>query len=60
MTTQALISGEPSCARTTPAPNGIFKPRVSPAPTAAVPMTNERRSIFGVLIMALPYAFAAA
>jgi len=25
-----------------------------------VPMTNERRSIFGVVIMALPYAFAAA
>src|SRR5215813_33201 len=54
ITTQALISGEPSCARTTPAPNGIFRPRVSPAPTAAVPMTNERRSIFGVVIMALP------
>src|SRR5207249_813100 len=55
MTTQALISGEPSWARTTPAPNGIFRPRASPAPTAAVPMTNERRSIFGVLmIMALP------
>src|SRR5436309_4118040 len=55
MTTHAVISGEPSCARTTPAPNGIFKPRVSPAPTAAVPMTNARRSIFGVLmIMASP------
>src|SRR5258705_8434442 len=55
MTTQALISGEPSCARTTLAPNGIFRPRVSPAPTAAVPMTNERRSIFGVfMLMALP------
>src|SRR2546426_7958492 len=55
MTTHAVISGEPSCARTTLAPNGIFRPRVSPAPTAAVPITNERRSIFGVLvIMALP------
>src|SRR5262245_60399623 len=55
MTTQALISGEPSCARTTLAPNGIFRPRVSPAPAAAVPMTNERRSIFGVfVIMAVP------
>src|SRR5215475_15500649 len=54
MTTQALISGEPSCARTTLVPNGILRPSVSPAPTAAVPMTNERRSIFGVLIMALP------
>src|SRR5213594_2131436 len=55
MTTHALISGEPSWARTTLVPNGIFRPRVSPAPTAAVPMTNERRSIFGVfVIMALP------
>src|SRR5215467_6590885 len=55
ITTHALISGEPSCARTTLAPNGIFRPRVSPAPTAAVPMTNERRSIFGVfMIMAVP------
>src|SRR5438309_10743116 len=55
MTTHAVISGEPSCARTTLAPNGIFRPRVSPALTAAVPITNERRSIFGVLvIMALP------
>src|SRR5437899_3425628 len=55
MTTHALISGEPSCARTTLVPNGIFRPTVSPAPTAAVPMTNARRSIFGVLmIMALP------
>src|SRR5262245_18663315 len=55
ITTHALISGEPSCARTTLAPNGIFRPRVSPAPTAAVPMTNERRSIFGVfVIMAVP------
>src|SRR5690349_1396507 len=55
MTTQALISGAPSCARTTPVPNGIFRPRVSPAPTAAVPMTNARRSIFGVfVIMAVP------
>src|SRR2546422_8975963 len=55
MTTHALSSGEPSCARTTLVPNGILRPRVRPAPTAAVPMTNERRSIFGVLvIMALP------
>src|SRR5215831_18444078 len=41
--------------RTTLVPNGMFRPRVSPAPTAAVPMTNERRSIFGVfVIMAVP------
>src|SRR5262245_34468714 len=51
MTTHALISGVPSAARTTLVPNGIFRPRVSPAPTAAVPMTNERRSIFGVLVL---------
>src|SRR5213594_1627304 len=51
MTTQAVTSGEPSCARTTLTPNGIFRPRASPAPTAVVPMTNERRSIFGVLVI---------
>ncbi len=62
MTTQAVISGEPSWARTTLAPNGIFRPSASPAPTAALPTTKERRLIFGVLaIMAsTPYAFAAA
>ena len=55
MTTQTLISGEPSWARTTPAPNGIRRPSARPAPTAPVPMTKERRSIFGVLmIMASP------
>src|SRR2546425_12852325 len=55
MTTQALISGAPSCARTTVAPNGIFRPRASPLPTAAVPMMKERRSILGALvIMASP------
>src|SRR6185503_10921236 len=59
-TTHALISGEPSCARTTEAPNGILRPRARPAPTAALPMTNERRSILGLVIMAAPYAFAAA
>ena len=61
MTTQALISGEPSCARTTLVPNGIFRPRTSPLPTAAVPTRNERRLSFGVfVVMAAPYAFAAA
>src|SRR5262245_23845633 len=55
MTTHALISGEPSCARTTPAPNGIFKPSASPLPTAAVPTMKERRLILGILaIMAAP------
>jgi hypothetical protein len=59
MTTQALISGVPSWARTTVAPKGIFRPSARPAPAAALPMTNERRSSL-VLIMAAPYAFAAA
>jgi hypothetical protein len=62
MTTQAVISGEPSAARTTPAPNGIFRPRTSPAPTVAVPTMKERRAIFGVLVSmaSAPYALAAA
>src|SRR5690349_16401647 len=51
-TTHALISGEPSCARTTLVPNGIFRPSASPAPTAVLPTTNERRFI--VVIMAAP------
>src|SRR3954462_4641954 len=54
MTTQALISGVPSCARTTAVPNGILRPRARPAPTAALPMTNERRSSLGLVIMAAP------
>src|SRR3989441_4757672 len=55
MTTQAVISGEPSWARTTLAPNGISRPRASPAPTVAEPMMKERRPTFGVLvIMASP------
>src|SRR5262245_30160157 len=48
-TTQALTSGEPSWARTTAVPNGIFRPRASPAPAAALPTTKERR-----LIMVVP------
>src|SRR5437016_1214230 len=51
MTTHAVTSGEPSCARTTLAPNGIFKPSASPAPTAALPITKERRLRFGVLVI---------
>src|SRR5216110_3528016 len=51
MTTHAVISGEPSCARTTLAPNGIFKPSASPAPTVALPITKERRLRFGVLVI---------
>src|SRR5437867_6523925 len=51
MTIQALISGEPSCARTTPAPNGIFRPRASPAPTVALPTTKDRRLSFSLLVV---------
>src|SRR5438309_7738522 len=51
MTTQAFTSGEPSWARTTLAPNGILRPRASPAPAAALPMTKERRLSFGVLVI---------
>jgi len=59
---QAVISGEPSWARTTLAPKGIFRPSASPLPAAAVPTMKARRSIFGALVImaALPYAFAAA
>ena len=62
MTTHALTSGAPPWARTTLAPNGIFRPRASPAPTVPVPMTKARRSIFGALVIMAspPYAFAAA
>src|SRR5262245_17611796 len=62
MTTQALISGDPSWARTTPPPSGRLRPRASPPPAAAVPTRKERRSIFSALaIMAAPpYALAAA
>src|SRR5881396_1892014 len=42
MTTHAVTSGEPSCARTTLGPNGIFRPMASPAPSAVLPMTKER------------------
>jgi hypothetical protein len=61
MTTQAPISGAPSAARTTAGPpKGILKPSASPPPIAALPMMKERRVIFGELIMAPPYALAAA
>src|SRR4051794_40883068 len=54
-TTQALTSGEPSAARTTAGPpNGISRPMAKPAPTAAVPMTNERRVRTGIWFVAAP------
>ncbi len=51
MTTHAVTSGEPSCARTTSVPNGILRPSARPAPTATLPTTKERRLIFGVLVI---------
>src|SRR5258708_22168529 len=55
MTTHAVTSGEPSAARATRGPNGIFMPSASPLPIAAEPMMKERRLIFGVsMIMAFP------
>ena len=61
ITTQTPISGEPSAARTTCGPTREVEAERQPPPTAAVPMKNERRLIFGTKFMcALPYAFAAA
>src|SRR3954471_4314363 len=57
ITTQALISGEPSAARTTLGPpKGISSPSESPAPMAAVPITKARRLSWGMtcLFMASP------
>src|SRR3954447_5978815 len=56
ITTQALISGEPSAARTTVGPpKGISSPSESPA-MAAVPITKARRLSWGMtcLFMASP------
>src|ERR1700675_4382754 len=48
ITTQALTSGEPSAARTTVGPpKGMSRASVSPAPTAAVPITKARRLSLG-------------
>src|SRR5262245_59384278 len=52
MTTHAFTSGEPSCARTTDGPNGIFRPSARPAPTAVLPMTKERRLSLVVIMVA--------
>src|SRR5712672_3923172 len=53
ITTQALISGEPSAARTTVGPpKGISSPIESPAPaTVAVPMTKARRLSLGEMCL---------
>src|SRR6267378_2138294 len=53
ITTQALISGEPSAARTTVGPpKGMSRPSARPVPTAAVPMTKARRLSVGIWFMA--------
>src|ERR1051325_10746716 len=51
ITTQTPTSGEPSAARTTFGPPGRSKPPAKPPPTAAVPITKERRLIFGTKFM---------
>src|ERR1700712_4351897 len=52
ITTQALISGEPSAARTTVGPpKGSSRPKARPAPAAAVPTTKERRLRRGIWFM---------
>ena len=62
ITTQTLISGEPSAARTTVGPPvGRSNPMARPAPTAAEPMTKERRLRLTCLFMGKsPQALAAA
>src|SRR5260370_1839441 len=53
ITTQALISGEPSAARTRPGPpKGRSRPTARPTPVAAVPMTKARRLSFTCCLMA--------
>src|SRR5260221_4826513 len=59
MTTQTVISGEPSAARTTAGPNGgRRRPSARPPPTAAEPTMKERRLIFGLVIMVAPSGLA--
>src|SRR5258706_5245011 len=58
ITTQTVISGEPSAARTTAGPKGgRRRPKARPPPTAAEPTMNERRLTFGILIMVAPSGF---
>ena len=61
ITTQALISGEPSAARTTVGPNGRRKPSARPPPTAAR-ADDERAAVElrHVVSWLSPYALAAA
>src|SRR5262249_62219428 len=49
MTTQALISGVTVCAR----PSGMSRPSANPPPAvAAAPITNERRLMCAMCVMA--------
>src|SRR5258706_4677066 len=58
ITTQTVISGEPSAARTTEGPNGgRRRPSARPPPTAAVPTMKERRLTFGLRFMSTPSGF---
>src|SRR5690349_13094652 len=50
ITTQTVISGEPSAARTISGPNGRRSPSASPPPTAALLMRNWRR-VNGVVMV---------
>src|SRR5262245_7236631 len=53
ITTQALISGEPSCARMTCGPpKGMSRPSANPPPKEAALTTKLRRSICATLFMA--------
>ena len=56
MTTQALTSGEPSCARTTLVPNGNSNPSAKPPVTAAELTMKERRFISLVSLLRLSLA----
>src|SRR4029077_12849994 len=50
ITTQALISGAPSAARTTAGPpKGRSRPSARPAPAVAVPITKARRLSLGMM-----------
>jgi hypothetical protein len=51
ITIQAVISGEPSAARTTATLLSGLIPIASPPPIAAVATMNERREILGPLVM---------
>src|SRR5262245_21685941 len=54
ITTQTVISGEPSAARTTPGPKGgSCRPSARPVPVAAVPMRKAGRLTLSVMVAPL-------